>query len=174
MELDGQQEKTPFEIVAVTFEHAAPTTPPPNASEAPLRADVASTLIDFGLHLPEEDRHTRRRLTSLFHVKRIPSLILLDPSGDVVSLDGVPLLTQRGSSGYPFHPDAIIDSEARRRFEAEVVEIFAHIDRKKRLQIDAQDVRQKRKRRAHRVLRSASIPTHIGLHLFLCLFVCFS
>lgn len=154
MQLKSQPQK-PFEIVWASFEanlppsaaaaNGQPSTPASASRHAPssaaaLGAAVPTIQMDFGLHIPVEDRVTRRRLVKLFTLRRLPALVFLDGSGNILTTRGVPLVTQRGADGYPFAADGVRDLEARRRFEQEVVEIFAHVDRHQRLQIDAADL----------------------------------
>jgi len=54
------------------------------------------------LAIPFSDSETRNRLKELCHVKGIPHLALLDDTGKVVTEDGVHIIREYGTEGYPF------------------------------------------------------------------------
>ncbi|KAK9119717.1 hypothetical protein Scep_017810 [Stephania cephalantha] len=70
------------------------------------------------LAVPFSDEETRDRLDALFEVNGIPHLVIVDPSGKVVSEEGVGVVGDYGVDGYPFTEERIKelkDEEERAR-----------------------------------------------------------
>jgi len=156
-ELEEQRAFRPFCVVHVGFEQdkhgkkSAPPHQPESDTLIPAEGSAESAVappryMSFGLRLPAEDRHTRRRLVQRFGLTSIPALVFLSPSGAVSCVHGVALLHARGAHGYPFSSRAdgpstgVLEGGERRRFEQEVVLLFAHVDRRQRLLIDVHDL----------------------------------
>ncbi|XP_073010070.1 LOW QUALITY PROTEIN: probable nucleoredoxin 1 [Typha latifolia] len=59
------------------------------------------------LAIPFLDNKTRDHLNDLFEVNGIPTLVILDESGMVVTDDAVEFVSNYGSEGYPFTPEKI-------------------------------------------------------------------
>ncbi|KAG2707569.1 hypothetical protein I3760_05G153200 [Carya illinoinensis] len=59
------------------------------------------------LAVPFTDSETRKRLKSLFKVRGIPHLVILDANGKVLTNDGVRIVREYGMDGYPFTSEKI-------------------------------------------------------------------
>ncbi|KAE9446022.1 hypothetical protein C3L33_21977, partial [Rhododendron williamsianum] len=59
------------------------------------------------LAIPFSDSETRKHLKELFKVRGIPHLVILDGSGEVLSDQGVKIVKDYGSEGYPFTPERV-------------------------------------------------------------------
>lgn len=59
------------------------------------------------LAIPFSDSETPKHLKSLFKVRGIPYLVILDGSGEVLSDHGVKIIKDYGSEGYPFTPERV-------------------------------------------------------------------
>lgn len=59
------------------------------------------------LAIPFSDSETCKHLKSLFKVRGIPYLVILDGSGEVLSDHGVKIIKDYGSEGYPFTPERV-------------------------------------------------------------------
>lgn len=59
------------------------------------------------LAIPFSDSGTRDHLDELFKVMGIPSLVILDENGKVLTADGVGVVREYGVDGYPFTPKRI-------------------------------------------------------------------
>lgn len=60
------------------------------------------------LAIPFSDSETRKHLNSLFKVRGIPYLVILDGSGEVLSDHGVKIIKDYGSECYPFTPERVM------------------------------------------------------------------
>lgn len=75
------------------------------------------------LAIPLSDSETKNRLDELFEVNGIPSLVILNGNGEVLSDDGVSIITQYGAEGHPYTPERIKelkDEEERAKKEQTV------------------------------------------------------
>ncbi|PSS28623.1 Nucleoredoxin like [Actinidia chinensis var. chinensis] len=59
------------------------------------------------LAIPFSDSETRQRLKKLFRVRGIPYLVILDGTGQVSSDQGVRIIKDYGTEGYPFTPERV-------------------------------------------------------------------
>ena len=59
------------------------------------------------LAIPFSDSETRKRLKQLFGVRGIPYLVILDGTGQVSSDQGVRIIKDYGTEGYPFTPERV-------------------------------------------------------------------
>uniref|UniRef100_A0A5B7AHP1 protein-disulfide reductase n=1 Tax=Davidia involucrata TaxID=16924 RepID=A0A5B7AHP1_DAVIN len=59
------------------------------------------------LAVPFSDSETRKHLKELFKVRGIPHLVILDGTGKVSSDQGVRIVRDYGSEGYPFTPERV-------------------------------------------------------------------
>ncbi|PWA52700.1 C1-like protein [Artemisia annua] len=59
------------------------------------------------LAVPYADTKTREALDGCFEVRGIPNLLCLDESGKVLTDNGVMIIGEYGSEGYPFTPERV-------------------------------------------------------------------
>lgn len=59
------------------------------------------------LAIPFSDSETTDKLNELFEVNGIPHLVILNGSGEVLSKDGVQIITEYGADAHPFTPERI-------------------------------------------------------------------
>eukprot|EP01111_Echinosteliopsis_oligospora_P017955 TRINITY_DN7990_c0_g1_i5.p1 TRINITY_DN7990_c0_g1~~TRINITY_DN7990_c0_g1_i5.p1 ORF type:complete len:531 (-),score=188.37 TRINITY_DN7990_c0_g1_i5:28-1620(-) len=69
------------------------------------------------LALPFSDRDTKMRLSKLFDVEGIPTLILLDENGQVITKEGLMKVVEDGVDGYPFKPDPQREEAKKKELE---------------------------------------------------------
>ncbi|GFY88282.1 DC1 domain-containing protein [Actinidia rufa] len=79
------------------------------------------------LAIPFSDSETRQRLKKLFRVRGIPNLVILDGTGLVSSDQGVRIIKDYGTEGYPFTPErvnALREEEEAAKKEQSLKSIF--------------------------------------------------
>jgi hypothetical protein len=102
---------------------------------------VATSHMTFGLRLPVFERNTRRKIVRLFNLSSIPTLVLLDEIGRVITTHGVAALINRGGArGFPWKHERVLADRARRAFEEDILQIFASVDARRRLKIELADL----------------------------------
>lgn len=69
------------------------------------------------LALPFSDSDTRKQLNDLFHVAGIPTLVMLDESGKLVSEDGVEIIHEYGAEAYPFTSEKLTELKEKEERE---------------------------------------------------------
>eukprot|EP01111_Echinosteliopsis_oligospora_P017956 TRINITY_DN7990_c0_g2_i1.p1 TRINITY_DN7990_c0_g2~~TRINITY_DN7990_c0_g2_i1.p1 ORF type:complete len:102 (-),score=39.26 TRINITY_DN7990_c0_g2_i1:92-397(-) len=69
------------------------------------------------LALPFSDRDTKARLGDLFDIEGIPTLILLDENGEVITTEGVQKIMEDGAAGYPFKFDPEKEAAKKKQIE---------------------------------------------------------
>ncbi|KAH7675601.1 Protein-disulfide reductase protein [Dioscorea alata] len=67
------------------------------------------------LAVPFNDLQAKRGLTERYHIEGIPSLIILNPNGELLRTDGVDLIYRYGCQAYPFTPERMIELEAEEK-----------------------------------------------------------
>ncbi|KAJ0966163.1 hypothetical protein J5N97_027301 [Dioscorea zingiberensis] len=65
--------------------------------------------------VPFNDLQSKRGLTERFRIEGIPSLIILNPNGELMCTDGVEVIYRYGCQAYPFTPERMIELEAEEK-----------------------------------------------------------
>uniref|UniRef100_A0A0D6QVY9 protein-disulfide reductase n=1 Tax=Araucaria cunninghamii TaxID=56994 RepID=A0A0D6QVY9_ARACU len=65
------------------------------------------------LALPFSDTEAREKIDQVFHVTSIPTLVLLDKEGKVISGDGVSIIEGYGAEAYPFSKERLDEIKAK-------------------------------------------------------------
>ncbi|KAL5978567.1 hypothetical protein ACLOJK_029684 [Asimina triloba] len=67
------------------------------------------------LAIPFSDLQSKKGLTQRFQIEGIPSLVVLDPQGNLIQMDGVDLIYRYGVQAFPFTPERIAELQAEEK-----------------------------------------------------------
>lgn len=92
------------------------------------------------LAIPFDDKKHISHLKETFQVNSIPTLILFDETGKMVTRAGRELIAQQGAEGYPYRPDPAEETKKKEAFTQDLRAIFQYLDENKDEKVTLEEV----------------------------------